>query len=50
MADEFGISLHICGCKNADLTDQRCNLTQLTVAGREHFQRQRGVAQESLWQ
>jgi len=50
MADELGLSLHICSCKNADLTDQRCNLTQLTVAGREHLQRQRGGAQESLWQ
>src|ERR1035437_4347453 len=50
LADEFGLTLHICGCKNADLTDQRCNLTQLTVAGREHLQQQRAVAQESLWQ
>ena len=42
LSDELGISLHICGCKNPDLTEQRCNLTQLTIASRD-------VAQGALW-
>ncbi|MCL2639992.1 MAG: hypothetical protein FWD53_04020 [Phycisphaerales bacterium] len=42
LADESDISLHICGCKNPDLTEQRCNLTQLTITGRD-------VAQGTLW-
>ncbi len=28
IADSYGISIHICGCKNRDITDETCYITQ----------------------
>jgi len=29
IASDFGISIHICGCKNSDITDESCHITRL---------------------
>jgi len=30
IASDFGISIHICGCKNSDITTESCNITRLS--------------------
>jgi DNA repair photolyase len=30
IAEGFGLSIHICGCKNSDITPESCNITRLT--------------------
>jgi DNA repair photolyase len=28
IANDFGIKIHVCGCKNRDITDESCNITR----------------------
>jgi DNA repair photolyase len=30
IAERFGLSIHICGCKNSDITPESCNITRLS--------------------
>ncbi len=30
IAESFGLSIHICGCKNSDITPESCNITRLS--------------------
>jgi len=30
IAKSFGLSIHICGCKNSDITPESCNITRLS--------------------
>ena len=46
IAQRHGLQLHICGCKNADLTSTRCHLTNLAAAARAQHQ---SSPQGSLW-
>lgn len=34
LADRYGLALRICGCKNGDITNNKCHLTNLTVTAR----------------
>ena len=33
LAAIYGLTLHLCGCKNPDLTSEQCHLTRLTASG-----------------
>jgi DNA repair photolyase len=46
VAQRHGLQLHICGCKNADLTNAKCQLTNLATIARAQRQ---SPPQGSLW-
>ncbi|QNN21993.1 radical SAM protein [Planctomycetales bacterium ZRK34] len=46
LAGHHGLALRICGCKNAELTNTRCHLTNLTATARSP---QRDSQQAQLW-
>jgi DNA repair photolyase len=37
IASDFGLSIHICGCKNSDITAESCNITRLLPSAQLHF-------------
>jgi len=47
IAQEHGLQVQICGCKNPDLTAGRCHLTSLTTRGKVNAQPE---VQPSLWE
>lgn len=46
LAECHGLVLRICGCKNGDITNSKCHLTNLTTTARANKQ---AVQQPSLW-
>ena len=46
VAQRHGLQLHTCGCKNADLTNAKCQLTNLATIARA---RRQSSLQDSLW-
>jgi len=32
IASDFGLSIHVCGCKNSDITNESCHITCLTYS------------------
>lgn len=46
LAERHGLALRICGCKNGDITNSKCHLTNLTTTARVN---KRPVEQPSLW-
>lgn len=46
LAERHSLALHICGCKNGDITNSKCHLTNPMVAARA---KKHGVGQASLW-
>jgi hypothetical protein len=46
IAQWHGLQLHICGCKNADLTSAKCQLTNWAITARVRWQ---SSPQGSLW-
>jgi DNA repair photolyase len=46
IAERHGLALRICGCKNGDITNSRCHLTNLTATVRAKKQ---PAQQPSLW-
>ena len=46
LAERHGLVLRICGCKNGDITNSKCHLTNLTTTARANKQ---AVQQPSLW-
>lgn len=46
LAERHGLALRICGCKNGDITNNKCHLTNLTTTARANKQ---AVQQPSLW-
>jgi len=37
IAQKFEIAVHICGCKNSDVTSESCNITHLSNSGQLHL-------------
>jgi len=37
IASEFGLSVHICGCKNSDITTESCHITRLSHLTQLHL-------------
>ncbi len=37
IASDFGLSIHICGCKNSDITTESCNITRLSCSTQLHL-------------
>jgi len=46
IAERHGLNLRICGCKNGDITNNKCHLTNLTIANRVQKDH---VKQALLW-
>jgi len=46
IAERHGLALRICGCKNGDITNSKCHLTNLTTTARVS---NRPIDQPSLW-
>ncbi|MGD0078238.1 MAG: radical SAM protein [Sedimentisphaerales bacterium] len=37
IASDYGVSIHICGCKNSDITPESCNITRLSYSSQLVF-------------
>jgi DNA repair photolyase len=37
IASDFGLSVHICGCKNSDITTESCHITRLSHSAQLHL-------------
>lgn len=37
IASDFGLSVHICGCKNSDITTESCHITRLSYSPQLHL-------------
>lgn len=46
IAERYGLTLRICGCKNSEITNSKCHLTNLTATARV---KKRPAGQPSLW-
>ncbi|QQE13477.1 hypothetical protein JD969_08475 [Planctomycetota bacterium] len=46
IASQYGLSVQVCGCKNSDITNGKCHLTNLTVTARARKLRE---DQANLW-
>jgi DNA repair photolyase len=48
IASDFGLSVHICGCKNSDITNESCRITRLPNLAQPQLFNQNHVALKGL--